>query len=147
MFNKSNTIAIGSDHGGFAMKTYIIENLSKEGYKFKDYGTYSADSVDYPIFAHKVAEAVADGSMPIGMLICGSGNGISMAANKHKGIRCALCWLEEIAELAKKHNNANILSMPGRFIPFELSLKITKVFLDTEFEGGRHEKRVEKIDI
>ena len=139
-------IPIGSDHAGFLMKKYFLEQLVKEGYILKDMGTRSEEPVDYPDIAHAVASAVNDGQYVFGILICGSGNGMNMTANKYSNIRSALCWNEEIAILARAHNNANIIALPARFLSFEQGLKIVKSFLRTEFEGGRHIRRVEKIN-
>jgi ribose 5-phosphate isomerase B len=138
-------IPIGSDHAGFEMKSKIIKYLEEKGYSLKDKGCFSADSIDYPDFAHPVAEYVENHHDTLGILLCGSGNGINMTANKHQGIRSALCWTAEIAQLARQHNNANILTLPARFISDELAFEIVDVFFNTEFEGGRHQKRVEKI--
>lgn len=137
-------IAIGADHAGFELKEVLKEHFGPE-YTFIDKGTHSADSVDYPDYAHPVAEAVEKGNADLGVLICGSANGVSMAANKHTDVRAAICWLPEIAELARQHNNANILSLPARFLKEEDALEITKAFFNTEFEGGRHARRVDKI--
>jgi len=138
-----HTIHIGSDHAGFALKE-VMKGYLKERYEIKDYGPNSADSVDYPDYAHPVAEAVEkDGGL--GILICGSANGVAMAANKHQGIRAAICWLPEIASLARQHNNANIVCVPARFVSEAEGLEIVDVFLTTAFEGGRHENRVKKI--
>lgn len=147
MFNKDTLIGIGCDHAGFELKEYLKETLGKEGYRFEDFGTHVPDSVDYPDFAHAVAQRVQDGGLSFGILICGSGIGISIAANKHPHVRCALCWKSEIAALSRQHNNANILAMPGRFISREEALKTARVFFDTEFEGGRHQRRIDKIDL
>ncbi|MEG1951291.1 MAG: ribose 5-phosphate isomerase B [Bacteroidales bacterium] len=147
MFDIKTVIAIGSDHAGFELKEYLIDHLSKEGYLFKDYGTYDKESVDYPDYAHALAKDISNGNMSIGILICGTGNGISMTANKHPHVRCALCWNKEIAELSRMHNNANILALPGRFIDFKLASEVVKLFLKTPFEGGRHQRRIEKMDI
>ena len=147
MFDKKNVIAIGCDHAGFAMKKHLVDVLGAQGYVFKDFGTFSDASVDYPDFAHQVAGSIATGDYKIGILVCGSGNGVSMTANKHRGIRCALCWNEDLAGLARQHNDANIMSLPGRLISCELAEKMVKRFLDTPFEGGRHQLRVEKIDL
>lgn len=136
-------IAIGSDHAGYELKEYLKENI--EGIEFVDLGTKSEESCDYPDYAHPVAEKVETKSVEFGILICGSGNGISMAANKHKGIRAALCWNKEIAELARQHNDANIVSLPARYVSKEEALEIVKKFLNTPFEGGRHQRRVDKI--
>ena len=138
-------IAIGGDHAGYEYKEQLRRHLEEKGYEVKDFGPYSADSVDYPDFAHPIAEAVADGSQDAGILICGSGNGVAMTANKHQGVRAALCWNEELAALSRQHNKANILCLPSRFVPYELAEKMTGTFLNTEFEGGRHDRRVDKI--
>ena len=138
-------IAIGSDHAGFALKAKLITILEAEGHQVKDFGCYSEDSIDYPDYAHPVANEVEQQAANLGVLICGSGNGISMTANKHQGIRCALCWNPEIASLARQHNDANILSLPARFISEELAIEILHAFLSAEFEGGRHATRVGKI--
>jgi ribose 5-phosphate isomerase B len=138
-------ISIGSDHAGFQLKGKVIELLTTLDYVAEDFGCFSEESVDYPDIAHPVCESIENKQSDLGILICGSGNGISMAANKHQGIRAALSWTPEIAEMAKLHNNANILTMPARFISEETALEIVKVFLNTEFEGGRHARRVDKI--
>ena len=138
-------IAIGSDHAGFKLKETVRKYLLEKGLEVKDFGTYNEDSVDYPDFAHPVANAVENKEVDFGIIMCGSGNGINMAANKHKGIRSALSWNAEIAKLARQHNDANILTLPGRFIEEAEALKAVDVFLETAFEGGRHQKRVEKI--
>ena len=137
-------ITIGCDHAGVEYKSKIVEFLEKEGYQVLDIGTHGKESVDYPDYAHKVAEEVLAGAN-FGILICGSGNGVSMAANKHKGIRAALCWNEEITKLARQHNDANIISIPARFMSLESSTQIIKTFLTEPFDGGRHQRRVEKI--
>ena len=137
-------ITIGCDHAGVEYKSKIVEFLEKEGYQVLDVGTHGKESVDYPDYAHKVAEEVLAGAN-FGILICGSGNGVSMAANKHKGIRAALCWNEEITKLARQHNDANIISIPARFMSLESSTQIIKTFLTEPFDGGRHQRRVEKI--
>ncbi|WP_423148941.1 ribose 5-phosphate isomerase B [Rubrolithibacter danxiaensis] len=136
-------IAIGGDHAGFGYKQQLTDFL--QDYEVKDYGTYSSDSVDYPDFAHPVASAVESGEADLGILICGSANGVAITANKHQGIRAAICWQEELAELARSHNNANVLCIPARFISIELAKAITSKFLNTTFEGGRHATRVNKI--
>jgi ribose 5-phosphate isomerase B len=138
-------IAIGSDHAGFALKAKLITILEAVGHQVKDFGCYSEDSIDYPDYAHPVANEVEQDAADFGVLICGSGNGISMTANKHQGIRCALCWTPEIASLARQHNDANILSLPARFISEELATEILHAFLSAQFEGGRHATRVGKI--
>ncbi|MDR0763937.1 MAG: ribose 5-phosphate isomerase B [Bacteroidales bacterium] len=147
MFDKNIVIAIGSDHAGFEMKQYLLEVLSKEGYRFKDYGAFSLERIDYPDIAHAVAGDIENGFQMVGILICGSGNGISIAANKHPNVRCALCWNREIAVLAREHNNANIISLPGRFLDFSVAADMVRTFFDTEFESGRHSLRVNKINL
>ena len=143
--NSSITIAIGGDHAGFTFKDRLKHYLEKNNYKIIDFGPYNDGSVDYPDFAHPVSAAVEKGEHKMGILICGSGNGVAIAANKHQGIRAALCWNEELASLARRHNDANVLCLAARFIDYSLCEKITHIFLSTEFEGGRHAKRVEKI--
>jgi ribose 5-phosphate isomerase B len=139
-------IPIASDHGGFEMKEFLIGKLKEAGYMVKDFGTYSNESVDYPDMIHPLASAIEHGEYPLGIILCGSGNGAQMTANHHHNVRAALCWNVELAKLARQHNDANILALPGRFIPNELAWKMVQVFLSTEFEGGRHTKRVEKIE-
>lgn len=138
-------IPIGADHAGFQLKETIRLYLQEKGYEVRDFGCYSDESIDYPDFGHPVAEMVEENKGMLGILICGSGNGINMTANKHQGIRSALCWKKEIAELARLHNNANILAMPARFINEEEAKEMVDVFLNTKFEGGRHQNRVDKI--
>jgi ribose 5-phosphate isomerase B len=138
-------IILGNDHAGYDLKEQLKKTLREEGHEIEDVGTYSNDSVDYPDFAHKVAEKIVATEGEIGILICGSGNGVAMAANKHKGVRAALAWLPEIASLARQHNNANVLCLPARFISESLAKEIVDAYLSAEFEGGRHERRVEKI--
>lgn len=138
-------IAIGGDHAGFEYKAAIIEELKKQGHDVQNFGTDTADSVDYPDFAHPVSSSVESGENELGILICGSANGVAMTANKHQGIRAAICWNEELASLAKQHNNANIVCIPARFIDLELAQKIVATFLKAPFEGGRHGRRVDKI--
>lgn len=140
-------IALASDHGGYELKEAVKAYLNAQGAETKDYGCNSKDSCDYPDFAHPCAAAVEAGEYDFGVCICTTGNGISMVANKHQGVRAALCWDVRIAELARQHNNANILSMPAGFISKELGLAITEKFFTTDFEGGRHERRVGKIAI
>ncbi len=139
-------IGFACDHAGFELKTFLMEYMKQKGYEVIDFGTYSAESCDYPDFAHPLAAAVEAGEC-IGFAICGTGNGISMTANKHQGVRCALCWDVEIAALARQHNDANICGMPARFISKELAVEIAETFLKTQFEGGRHERRVKKIPL
>ena len=138
-------LAIGCDHAGFELKEELKKYLSDKKIDIIDKGTYSLDSVDYPDFAHAVSNSVINTEVDLGILICGSGNGISMASNKHAGIRAALCWKKEIASLARQHNDANILSLPARFISLEEAKEIVDTFLTTQFEGGRHANRVNKI--
>jgi ribose 5-phosphate isomerase B len=138
-------IAIGSDHAAFKLKEVLKKHLISKGYEIKDYGSYSEERVDYPDFAHPVATAIENKEYDFGLLLCGSGNGINMTANKHKGIRAALCWNAEIAQLARAHNDANILTLPARFISEEEAIKCVDVFYSTLFEGGRHTDRISKI--
>jgi len=138
-------IAIAGDHAGYELKKELIEYLGKKGYIIKDFGSYSAESVDYPDFAHILAEAVSKKSFGYGISLCGSGNGINMTVNKHQGIRSALCWNVEIAELARRHNNANVCALPARFININEATDIIDRFLSTPFDGGRHKRRVDKI--
>ena len=140
------TIAIGNDHAGTIYKNAIVSYLEKKNYKVINLGTNHTDSVDYPDYAHKVANAVARNQANFGIVICGSGNGVAITVNKHKDIRCALCWTKEIAQLAKQHNNANIISIPARFTAKEQALEIVETFLTTSFEGGRHLNRINKIN-
>ena len=138
-------IAIGSDHAGFELKSKLIIWLKENQVEHQDFGTFSEDSVDYPDYAHPVSKAVETGEYERGVLICGTGLGMSIAANKHQGIRAALCWQEEIARLSRTHNDANVLCLPGRFMDSREAVKLLKIFLETGFEGGRHERRVKKI--
>jgi len=140
-------VAIGCDHAGFDYKDTLIRVLKKEGVDVIDKGTYSTDSVDYPDFVHPVATLVENGDADFGVLVCGSGNGVSMSANKHVGIRAALCWKDEIASLARLHNDANIISIPARFVSAKLARQMLRTFISTEFEGGRHQRRVDKISM
>ncbi len=145
MFDKTKTLAIGCDHGGYELKEYIKIKIAESGYSVRDFGTYSSDSMDYPDVAHPVASAVNSGQYEMAILICGSGNGVCMTANKYEGIRAALCWKTELAMLAREHNDANILCLPGRFISQYEALNSVLAFLTTNFEGGRHKARIEKI--
>lgn len=140
-------IAIGSDHAGFHLKEKMKPYLESKGYEIKDFGCYSEERADYPDFAHEVATAIQKKECEFGLLMCGSGNGINMAANKHEGIRSALCWIAEIAELARLHNDANILTLPARYITEEEAKRCIDKFYTTEFEGGRHADRVKKINM
>lgn len=138
-------IAIASDHAGFQMKSFIKERLTEEGHEFQDFGTNSEASMDYPDAVHPLAESIESGHFHFGIVICGSGNGVAITANKYNGIRAALCWNDEIVRLARMHNNANVLALPARFIENEDGLRFSRIFLETPFEGGRHLVRVEKI--
>ena len=139
-------IPIACDHGGFEMKQFLVEHLQAAGYEVRDFGTHSADSVDYPDMIHPLATAISRGEFPLGIILCGSGNGAQMTANHHTHVRAALCWNVELAKLARQHNNANILALPGRFITNELAWEMVQAFLSTNFEKGRHTRRVEKIE-
>jgi ribose 5-phosphate isomerase B len=145
--NTKSIIAIASDHAGYSLKEAIKKHFETFGYDFHDFGTFSEESVDYPDFAHELGQAIQKGDFEKGITICGSGNGISMAVNKHNGVRAALCWNVEIAELARKHNDANVCSLPARFVSEEDAFNIVNAFLNTDFEGGRHQRRVEKISL
>lgn len=138
-------IGIAADHAGYELKGILIEYLREKGLEVKDFGTHSTDSMDYPDVAHPLAESIENGTCEWGIAICGTGNGISMTVNKHAGIRAALCWNSEIAALARQHNNANILSLPARFVSTEEALAMLKTFMETPFEGGRHQRRIDKI--
>jgi len=138
-------IAIGNDHAGVAYKNAIIDYLQNNNIKVINFGTDTTESVDYPDFGHAVAKALEENKADLGIVICGSGNGIAMTANKHPHIRCAVCWTKELSALARAHNNANVLSIPARFTAIEQAVDIAKTFLNTPFEGGRHERRVKKI--
>ncbi len=138
-------LLIAADHAGFETKEYIKQQLDKDGYTFKDFGTFSTESMDYPDVVHPLATLINQGEYPMGIVICGSGNGVNMTANKYPNVRSALCWNTELAALARQHNNANVLALPARFIDKELALNIAKTFLTSSFEGGRHERRVNKI--
>lgn len=140
-------IGIGGDHAGFEYKEALIKELTSRGHEVKDFGPYSKDSVDYPDFVHPLANSVENTENDLGILICGSGNGVAMTANKHQGIRAALCWTAELASLARQHNNANIIAIPARFVSYEVASEMVEIFLNTEFEGGRHQNRVNKIKV
>lgn len=141
------SIGVACDHAGYELKTKVIKHLESKGCVVHDFGTDSAESVDYPDYAHKLASAVESGSCQFGIAICGSGNGVNMTVNHHRKVRGALCWTPEIAALARQHNDANIISLPARFIEPSIALQMIDVFLSTDFEGGRHQRRVEKIDL
>ncbi|MDR2968924.1 MAG: ribose 5-phosphate isomerase B [Tannerellaceae bacterium] len=142
-----NTIGLCSDHAGFETKEFIKQLLDSKGFPYKDFGTFSSDSCDYPDYAHPLAYAVERGEVYPGIAVCGSGAGISMALNKHRDIRAALCWNADIATLSRRHNDANVLALPGRFISKEETTKAVEAFLQTPFEGGRHKIRIEKIPL
>ncbi len=144
-FNLSLPIAIGSDHAGYRYKTELMKWLQEKGYTIKNFGTDSPDSVDYPDFAHPTAEFVESGQAAFGILLCGSANGVAITANKHQHIRAGLCWQNDVAALVRKHNNANIICIPARFVALELAKEMIEIFINTEFEGGRHAARVGKI--
>jgi ribose 5-phosphate isomerase B len=147
MFEKTEIFAVGSDHAGFELKEYLKEKLRSLGYTVKDFGAFTTDSVDYPDIAHALASQVNDGVYQRGMLICGSGNGVNMVANKYPNVRSALCWNAHQARLTRMHNDANIICFPGRFIDYDEAFLALKEFLNTSFEGGRHQARVNKIPI
>lgn len=140
-------IVIACDHAGYDTKVIVIKHLSELGYKVVDFGTDSAEPIDYPEFGHKIGESIEKGSFEKGISICGSGNGINMVANKHRGVRGAICWNTEISEMARRHNDANVCSIPARYVDIDETLRIIEVFLNTSFDGGRHERRINKIDI
>jgi ribose 5-phosphate isomerase B len=142
---KIKSIAIGNDHAGTAYKFEIIKLLERNGIKVKNFGTNDTESMDYPDAIHPVAQAVENGKVDLGIILCGSGNGAAITANKHQGIRAALCWNNELVALARQHNDANILSIPARFVSLEQAIEFVEIFISTEFEGGRHQKRVAKI--
>lgn len=143
--NNNISIGIASDHAGFDYKKNVVSLLKEQGYEITDYGCFSTESVDYPDFAHSLVKSMEEGKNRFGILFCGSGNGINMTANKYQFIRSALCWNSEIAQLARQHNDANICTMPARYISFETVVEIVSIFLKTDFEGGRHQRRVNKI--
>ncbi len=140
-------IALASDHAGFDRKQAIIRYFTEKGIRFHDLGCYTDESCDYPHFAHLIAEAISNGEYPFGITFCGTGQGISITANKHQKIRSALCWNTEIAKLAKEHNNANICAIPGRFVTNEEAIAIVEAYLNAQFEGGRHQRRIDKMPV
>jgi ribose 5-phosphate isomerase B len=144
-FDLSKPIAIGADHAGFEYKKELVNWLREKGYQVSDKGTHDTSSVDYPDFAHPVAEMVEKGEAAFGILFCGSANGVAITANKHQGIRAGLCWQNDIAKLVRQHNDANIICLPARFIAFEQAKQMVELFIETPFEGGRHQNRVNKI--
>ena len=145
VFDATKPIAMGADHAGVTFKQEVKEWLEKKGYQVKDCGTYTTDSVDYPDFAHPTAASVETGEAAFGILFCGSANGVAITANKHAGIRAGLCWLPEIAELTRLHNDANMICIPARFVSVESAIEMIDLFMTTAFEGGRHQGRVDKI--
>lgn len=140
-------VALASDHAGYEMKQIVIDYFNQHNIEYKDFGCFSTDSFDYPDSAHPMATAVENGEFSFGVSLCGSGNGINMTVNKHQGIRAALCWLPEIAALAKQHNNANIISIPARFISEKCAIEILETYMNATFEGGRHQRRIDKIPL
>lgn len=138
-------ISLGGDHAGFDLKVKVVAHLEAKGFEIVDHGPHTADSVDYPDFVHPVCQDILEGKSLSGILICGSGNGVSITANKYSGIRCGLCWVPEIAALTKQHNNANVIALPARFIDTDVALSIVDAFIESNFEGGRHKRRVDKI--
>ncbi len=142
-----SVIAIGSDHAGFEYKELIIDRLADKGFVVADFGCYSSESVDYPDFIHPVADAIETGFAEWGIILCGSGNGAAMTANKHQEIRAAICWNVELASLARQHNDANVLTIPARYVDETVALEMIDTFLETVFEGGRHQRRVDKIPL
>ena len=147
ILKEGEPVGLACDHAGYEMKQIVMQELDVRGIAYKDFGTYSTASCDYPDFAHPLALAVEAGECYPGIAICGSGNGINMTLNKHQGIRAALCWIPEISHLARQHNDANVLVMPGRFIDNEMADKIMTEFFNTAFEGGRHQKRIDKMPV
>ncbi|WP_040279575.1 ribose 5-phosphate isomerase B [Psychroserpens damuponensis] len=141
------TISIGNDHAGTEYKHAILAHLEAKGYTVNNYGTNTNDSVDYPDFVHPVATDVANNKVDFGILICGSANGVAMTANKHQNVRAGICWIKEITELTRQHNNANICCIPARYTALQQAIAIVDTFLDTQFEGGRHQNRVDKIPL
>ena len=141
------TVGVACDHAGYPLKQFVLQYLDKKGYPYKDFGTYSDESVDYPDFAHPLAEAIESGEVYPGIAMCGSGNGINMTLNKHQGVRAGLAWCKDIAQLIRQHNDANVLVMPGRFIDNKTAEVIMDEFFKATFEGGRHERRVKKIPV
>jgi len=147
MGNIQQTIALGCDHAGYDYKEVLKKHLESNGYKLLDFGTHSKESVDYPDFVHPLARAVVKQQAQYGILICGSANGVAITANKYQDIRAAICWKDELSRLSRQHNNANVLCIPARFVSLEEAISMTEIFLNTPFEGGRHQARVEKIKI
>lgn len=146
MFDKKKVLALGCDHAGYPMKEAVKAYLTENGYQVKDFGTNSEESVDYPDFIHPLAHAINTGEIERGIIFCGSGNGVQMTANKYPNVRAGLCWEPTQAKLIREHNDANIMSLPGRFVSNEDGIKMAQIYLDTDFEGGKHQRRVEKIN-
>lgn len=147
MVQPDNLLGIACDHAGFELKEHLKTVFGAQGFRFQDFGTHSADSVDYPDFAHALAKEIENGNLSRGILVCGSGVGVSITANKHPHVRCALCWKTDIAKLCRQHNDANVVALPARFLDKGEAEDIVNAFLSTAFEGGRHQKRVDKIDL
>jgi len=145
MWDKEKTLALASDHAGFQLKEFLLSKLRESGYKVHDFGTFSSESTDYPDWAHKLGHAVNIDEFSKGIVMCGSGNGVNMVVNKYPNVRGALCWNSEQAKLTRQHNDANVLSLPARFIDFQDAWVAAELFLNTEFEGGRHQARVDKV--
>jgi ribose 5-phosphate isomerase B len=145
--NQNRLIGLAADHAGYELKEFIRILFEKRTIPYIDYGTYTVERANYAVFGHKLAEAIEQGDVQIGIAVCGSGNGINMTLNKHAAVRSALCWEEEIVRLARAHNDANVLALPGRFLSFDLAEKMVDVFLNTPFEGGRHQERIETIPV
>ena len=143
----TNKIGIACDHAAYELKEFLVGYLSSKGFEVKDFGTHSEESCDYPDFAHALGEAIDNGELERGVALCGSGEGISMTLNKHQAVRAALCWIPEIAKLSRQHNNSNVLCMPARFISNDEALEMLNIWLETEFEGGRHQRRLDKMPI
>ncbi|MBO7261641.1 MAG: ribose 5-phosphate isomerase B [Alistipes sp.] len=143
----TNKIGIACDHAAYELKEFLVGYLASKGFEVKDFGTHSEESCDYPDFAHALGEAIDNGELERGVALCGSGEGISMTLNKHQSVRAALCWIPEIAKLSRQHNNSNVLCMPARFISNDEALEMLNIWLETEFEGGRHQRRLDKMPI
>ena len=143
----TNKIGIACDHAAYELKEFLVGYLASKGFEVKDFGTHSEESCDYPDFAHALGEAIDNGDLERGVALCGSGEGISMTLNKHQAVRAALCWIPEIAKLSRQHNNSNVLCMPARFISNDEALEMLNIWLETEFEGGRHQRRLDKMPI
>lgn len=141
----SKKIAIGGDHAGFDYKQKLVEYLTEAGFEVKDFGPFTDASVDYPDYVHPLCDAIESGEFEKGIVVCGSGNGVAITANKHQGIRAAICWNKDLSALSRQHNDANVISIPARFVPYELAQDMVEIFLSTDFEGGRHANRVNKI--